>query len=174
MGRAACGKVLSNSPLQAQRIYRFRTYDAMNKTQRILSVFAISASALVLAACDQSKPPTVGEKVDAGIAQTQEAATDAKLETQAAGNELKQDASQLGTDIADGSADMAITAKVKTALAGDDQLSALAIEVDTTNKVVILTGPAPTAAAVDRATALAQAVEGVVEVKNMLVVSGTN
>ena len=111
----------------------------MNATQRTLSLLALSTIAFVLAACDQSKPPTVGERIDAGIERTQ---------------------------------DMTITAKVKSALAGDDQLSALAINVDTTNKVVTLTGPAPTQAAFDRASALAQAVAGVAEVKNRLTVAG--
>jgi hyperosmotically inducible protein len=143
----------------------------MNKTQRTLSLLTISAAAFMLAACDQSKPPTVGEKVDAGIERTQESATDVKQGAQSAGSEIKQDASQAGTTMADGAADMAITAKVKTALAGDDQLSALAINVDTDNKVVTLTGPAPTQAASDRASSLAQAVEGVTDVKNQLIVS---
>ncbi len=144
----------------------------MNPTQRTLSLLAISACTLVLAACDQSQPPTVGQKIDAGIERTQQAATEAKKDMQAAGKELKQDASQAGAAMADGAADMAITAKVKSALAGDDQLSALAINVDTTNKVVTLTGPAPTQASFDRASSLAQAVEGVAKVKNELTVAG--
>ena len=146
----------------------------MNKTQRTLSVLTLSAAALALAACDQSKPPTVGEKIDAGIERTQEAGSDVKQDAQATGAEMKDDASQTGNTIADGAADMAITAKVKTALAGDDQLSALAIEVDTTDKVVSLTGPAPTQAASDRATALAQAVEDVIQVRNQLIVGMPN
>ena len=142
----------------------------MNKTQSTVSLVALSAAALMLAACDQSKPPTVGEKIDAGIERTQQAATDAKTDLQAVGKDIKQDASRAGTTIADGAADIAITAKVKSALGGDDQLSALAINVDTTNKLVTLTGPAPTQAASDRASSLAKAVEGVIEVKNHLTV----
>jgi len=133
----------------------------MNTTQRTLSLLTLSAAALVLAACDQSAPPTVGEKVDTGIERSQQA-----------GSEVKKDASEMGTAIADGAADMTITTKVKAALAGDDQLSALSIEVDTTNKVVTLTGPAPTQAAFDRASSLAQAVDGVTDVKNQLTVAG--
>ncbi len=146
----------------------------MNTTQRTLSLLTLSAAALVMAACDQSAPPTVGEKVDAGIERTQQAGSEVKKDAQAAGNEIKQEASQAGTAIADGAADMTITAKVKAALAGDDQLSALAIEVDTTNKVVTLSGPAPTQAAFDRASSLAQAVDGVSNVKNQLTVAGKN
>ena len=133
----------------------------MKTTQRTLSLLAISAAAFLMAACDQSKPPTVGEKIDAGIARTQEAATEAKKDLQAAGSAMT-----------DGAADTTITTKVKAALAADDQLSAVAIGVETTNKVVTLTGPAPTQAASDRASAMAQAVDGVNEVKNRLTVAG--
>lgn len=143
----------------------------MNKTQRILSVIALSAAAFGLAACDQSKPPTVGEKIDAGIERTKEAAAEAKQDAKVTANEIKQEASQVGTAIADGAADVTITAKVKAALAGDDQLSALDINVDTSNNVVTLTGPAPTQAASDRATLLTKAVEGVTDVKNQLTIS---
>lgn len=144
----------------------------MNTTQRTLSLLSISAAALMLVACDQSKPPTVGEKIDAGIERTQQAAAEAKQDAAAAGNEIRQDASQAATAIADGAADIAITAKVKAALAADDQLSALAINVDTSNKIVTLTGPAPTQVAADRATTMAKAVDGVTEVKNQLTVDG--
>jgi hyperosmotically inducible protein len=143
----------------------------MKTTQRTLALLALSAAALGMVACDQSKPPTVGEKIDAGIERTQEAASQVKQDAQAAGNDIKQEASQAGTAIADSAADTTITAKVKTALAADGQLSAMSISVNTTNKVVTLTGPAPTQADSDRATSLAQAVEGVTEVRNQLTVS---
>lgn len=144
----------------------------MKTTQHILRLLAIITATFVVAACDQSQPPTVGEKIDAGIERTQEAAGEAKRDAQAAGSEIRQDASQAGTAIANGATDLTITAQVKAALAGDDQLSALAIEVDTTNRVVTLTGPAPTQAASDRASSMAQAVDGVNEVRNQLTVSG--
>jgi osmotically-inducible protein OsmY len=65
---------------------------------------------------------------------------------------------------------MTITTMVKAALATDDQLSAMAISVETTNKVVTLTGPAPSQVASDRATAMGEAVDGVTEVDNRLTV----
>ena len=146
----------------------------MNLTQRALSVLSLSAAAMLLAACDQSTPPTVGQKIDAGIERTKEAAGEVKRDMQAAGQEIKQESTQAGNAIADGAADVTITAKVKAALAGDDQLSALSINVDTTHAVVTLTGPAPTQAALERATGLAKAVDGVTEVRNQLVVGGAS
>ena len=140
------------------------------RTQHALSVLSISAAALLLSACDQSTPPTVGQQIDAGIERTKDAANEAGRDIQAAGPEIKQESTQAGNAIADGAADVTITAKVKAALAGDDQLSAININVDTTANVVTLTGPAPSQAALDRATDLAKAVDGVVEVRNQLVI----
>ena len=142
----------------------------MNTPQRILSLLSVSAAALLLAACDQSSPPTVGEKIDAGIERTQQAAVEAQKEAKVVGSELQKDASQAVNAMADGAADMAITAKVKTALASDSQLNAVAINVDTSNKVVTLTGPAPTQVAADRAVTMAKAVDGVTAVVNQLTV----
>lgn len=64
--------------------------------------------------------------------------------------------------------DMTITASVNASLARDPDLSAMRINVDTNSGVVTLDGTAPTTAAKDRATTLAQAVEGVAGVNNNL------
>ena len=64
--------------------------------------------------------------------------------------------------------DTGITAKVKTELAKDSELSALAISVETNGGQVTLTGPAPSAQAKERAEGLAKAVEGVKGVTNKL------
>lgn len=85
--------------------------------------------------------PTVGQRVDSAVQQA----------------ERKVD-------------DVAITASVNASLAKDPDLSAMKINVDTKAGVVTLTGPAPSAAAKDRATSLAQAVEGVAGVNNNLAV----
>ena len=65
--------------------------------------------------------------------------------------------------------DAGMTASIKTALAADPTLSALKIDVSTRDGVVTLKGPAPSAEARDRATVLARAPKGVVDVKNELV-----
>jgi hypothetical protein len=64
--------------------------------------------------------------------------------------------------------DTGISLKVKTALAADPALSAPRIEVTTTNGIVRLEGPAPDAAAKERATVLAGAPQGVRGVDNRL------
>lgn len=65
--------------------------------------------------------------------------------------------------------DAAITVAVNTALASDDGLSALRIDVDTVDGRVQLNGQAPDAAARERASSLARAVDGVKSVDNRLV-----
>ena len=67
--------------------------------------------------------------------------------------------------------DAAITVAVNAALAKDEQLSALRIDVDTVDGRVLLAGTAPNEAARERATALAQQVEGVRTVENRLAIA---
>jgi hyperosmotically inducible periplasmic protein len=154
----------------------------MNFTRRTQIVLATSAAAFALVACGQNEDATVGQKVDNAIEQTQMATNEAKQDIQDAAKDVQQDIQSTASDIkregeqaveaaSDSATDLAITAKVKTALAADDQLSAVGINVDTDNAVVSLRGPAPTKEAAERATVLAQAVDGVSSVNNMLVVS---
>lgn len=120
---------------------------------------ALAVAALTsLGACAQTAPaPTVGQRVDSAIEKSKEVAT-----------EVKDNAVNAVNTVSAKSTDMAITTRVKATLATDSELSALAINVDTTNSVVSLYGPAPSAEAILRATTLAKAVTGVVDVKNNL------
>ncbi len=136
-------------------------------SKRALTVLATSAVFFALAACDQSSPPTVGQKVDKAIEQTQQAATEAKRDVQSIAAKATKETAEVATDVT-------ITAKVKTALAVDSQLSALDINVDTVKGVVSLWGRAPSEEAVKRATTLTKGVEGVTEVKNQLTVVAKN
>lgn len=144
----------------------------MNIKHRAQVVIATTAVLFSLAACGRNEDATVGEKIDGAIQSTEQAAQNAKQDVQSAASTVERETAQAGQAVAEGASDMAITAKVKTALAADDQLSALSIDVTTDKGEVSLTGPAPTAAAADRATVLAKAVEGVTNVHNKLVVSG--
>ena len=66
--------------------------------------------------------------------------------------------------------DAAITTKVNAELARDNDLSAIKINVDTAAGHVVLRGTAPNDAARDRATTIAQRVDGVLSVDNQLTV----
>ncbi|WP_439520660.1 BON domain-containing protein [Hydrogenophaga sp.] len=141
------------------------------KTQtRHLSLIAAAAATIALAACGQREDATVGQQVDNAVNQTQAAGTELKNDAKDAARDMQAAGSQAGQAMSEGASDMAITAKVNAALAADDQLSALQINVDTEAGRVALKGTAPDADSRDRATTLAAAVDGVVAVDNRLVV----
>lgn len=125
---------------------------------RAAGLLAAGALTLGLVACGervdtagtQPSEPTVGQRVDSATERTANAAGNVAQKV-----ERKVD-------------DAAITASVNASLAKDPDLSAMKIDVDTKSGVVTLSGPAPTAAAKDRATSLAQAVDGVAGVNNNL------
>lgn len=164
------------------------------------SLIAASAAALVLglAACERADDRTAASNESATSQteqvardtreQTRETAREAREETREAAREARQDARE-ATASADASIDRAardtramgaaaankvddagITAKVNAALAGDKELSALRIDVDTRDGVVTLSGPAPSASAKERAAELALKVEGVASVNNQLTI----
>jgi hyperosmotically inducible protein len=98
-------------------------------------------------------------------------ACDRRDDARTAGQETR-DAARTATDtVADKSRDATITGAVKMRLAQDPDLSALAINVDTTDGRVVLRGSAPNAAARSKASDLATAVEGVKSVSNELSVA---
>ena len=138
----------------------------------VAAVLATSAMALSLAACgSHDDDRTVGQQVDSAIASTQTAAADAKQDMSTAMDKAEAKTESMTADAKSTAADLEITAKINAALAADDQLSAIKIDVDTEAGHVTMTGPAPDAASRDRATKLAKAVDGVMSVDNKLVVS---
>ena len=158
---------------------------------RIAGILAVSAMALGLAACDKMKEPTVGQKLDSAVENTERAAADAKVDaekamesaqskieegvakTEAAAESAGNSARDAGSSAMGVVDDVAITAQVSAGLAKDPALSALKIDVDTRNGVVTLNGPAPTLDAKDRATGIAQGVKGVSSVVNLLTIQAS-
>ena len=161
--------------------------DSLN---RISLIAAAAALALGLAACNKTDDRTVGQQVDAAVAKTEAAADEAKAKAEVAAQDAKNAAQSAGADIRAGASDLAasasaaaadvkeavadtaITASVKAGLAKDPDLSALQINVDTTNGAVSLQGTAPTTAAKERAVAIVREVKGVKSVTNLLKVQG--
>jgi osmotically-inducible protein OsmY len=120
--------------------------------------------AFAVTACQpEGGEKTVGQKVDEGIAKTEQA-TQKGLDK--AGEKMESAASSVSLAMTDA----AITTSINTALAKDAQLSALRIDVDTQDGKVNLSGKAPDETSKTRATTLAQGVEGVKSVENRLVV----
>lgn len=137
---------------------------SVSRTSKLASLATATALAFGLlfglAACNRAEEPrTAGEKVDVAVGKVKEAAEQARTATEQAAAGAKAAVT-----------DAAITASVKAELARDSELSALAIDVDTSEGRVALRGTAPNATARDRATRLAAAVEGVRSVENRLTV----
>lgn len=160
----------------------------MSNTTHLMRLSALAAAAALaigLAACGKSDDgQTAGQKLDTAVAKTEaaanqagdkvaNAAADAKDAVKDAAADAKADASAAMAKAGDMLDDAGITASVKTDLAKDSELSALAINVDTKNGVVTLNGPAPNEAAKARAETIAKAAKGVKSVDNKLVVKGS-
>ena len=144
----------------------------MKTTHRYTALFAAAAATVLIAACGEKvDDTTVGQQVDNSVATVQSAATEMKNDAQVAANEMQAAGAKAADNVAESATDMAITAKVNAALAADDKLSALKIDVDTEAGNVELTGTAPDEASRQRATTLAAAVDGVVTVENRLTVA---
>lgn len=131
----------------------------MKALTKITSVVAVSAMVLLGAGCDRKENTTAGEKVDSAVANTKE-------ETKDAGNYIENKTENAVQAIDD----TAITTALKGKYVLDDELKAHDINVDTLNGVVTLTGAAPSAAAIERATTIAKTVDGVKDVQNQLTV----
>ncbi len=137
-----------------------------------LALACSAAVLLALTACNkQDDGKTVGQSIDSGIAKTEQAAKDAGNAMKDASKDAQAAGGQAGTSVGEKIDDVAITAKVSGSLAKDPDLSAIKINVDTKDGVVTLNGPAPTAAAKDKATAIAKGVQGVTSVNNQLMVT---
>lgn len=131
----------------------------MKALTKITSVVAVSAIVLLSAGCNRKDETTAGEKVDNAVATT-------KQETKDAGNYVENKSAGAVQTIDDA----AITTALKGKYVIDSDLKAIDINVDTVNGVVTLTGAAPNAAAVEKATTIAKTVDGVTDVKNQLTV----
>lgn len=138
------------------------------------------ALVLALSACGKKvDDQTAGQQLDSAISKTEQAAEQAKTKTEStlgnAGATLKDatqnagaSAKEFASKAAETLDDVAITAAVSAGLSKDPDLSALKINVATINGAVILSGSAPTEAARERASSMANAVSGVTSVENNL------
>lgn len=143
---------------------------------------ALLVLCLTLPACGKRDDgQTVGQKLDTAVSKTEQAAAEAKVRAASsmarAGESIKEVTQQAevsgkktAKSVSEVVDDMAVTARVSAEYARDRELSVLKIDVSTKQGKVTLAGQAPTAAAKDKASAIAKAVKGVIEVDNQLVV----
>ena len=139
-----------------------------SRSTRTITLVAAAVAALSLGACSRNDDRTVGQEIDTAIAKTEQKAEEAKAATERATDKVIEKVENVAEKVGAGVADATVTASINAELARDPSLSALKIDVDTTNGRVMLSGKAPDAAARERATALAAAVKGVTSVDNRL------
>ena len=129
------------------------------------TLLLVAATTVLMAGCDQSNQDrTAGQKLDAAVARTGQKSEEFKTD-------IKNSTANAVNTVADKTRDAAITTAVNAELLRDSKLSALKINVDTTDGRVVLRGIAPDTASRERATVLAKVVSGVVSVENALTVS---
>lgn len=142
----------------------------MNAFKTTTTIAALAA-VFALSACDRNADErTAGERLDGAVAGAERRADEAKSDIRRESAEAKSDIATAANQAGDKMKDASITTKVNAELARDNDLSALKINVDTAGGNVVLRGSAPNAAARDRATLIAQRVEGVLTVDNQLTV----
>ncbi|WP_417659914.1 BON domain-containing protein [Pseudidiomarina sp.] len=112
-----------------------------------------------LAACSQQEQDDTRDKAQSSLEQATEATKQAASD---AADFTRDTAERTGDFLSDS----AITARVKTALFEADQLSASAINVETIDGNVVLSGVVTTSEEADLAAQLASGVEGVKSVEN--------
>ena len=134
----------------------------MNTRLMTITAIAAVAATMGLAGCDRGSRDSARNAGDETVAQVDQKARQM-------GNEMKSGAQRMGDKVDDA----AITASVKTEIAKDSELSALRINVDTDNGRVALKGTAPSPAAKEHASTLAQGVKGVTGVDNQLMVDAS-
>jgi hyperosmotically inducible protein len=134
----------------------------MNKPHALLLAAAASFAVLGLAACDRgpdrspiASPPSTLPSTPPPTTRAPETAPAAPVADRTAGQTLD---------------DAGITAKVKTALAAEKDVSAMAINVDTMQGKVTLTGKVSNQTEADRAVQIARGIEGVKSVDSKLTV----
>jgi hyperosmotically inducible periplasmic protein len=143
-----------------------------HRTNTLPMIVAALAAAALLSACNRADDGrTAGQKVDGAVAKVEKKADEVGADMRAAGEKAKDSSAGAMDTVAVKAKDAVITSSVNAELAKDSKLSALKINVDTVEGRVALRGTAPDAASKDRATTLAQRVDGVKAVDNQLTVA---
>ena len=146
-----------------------------------LTIASSLAVLLALGACNRAEDRTATPRTDPSVSSTastaageaRQAGREATSAARSGANKAADSTKAMGATAASKVDDATITTKVNAALAKDKELSAIKIDVDTKEGVVTLSGPAPTAAARERASEVARTVQGVTSVNNQLTIKAS-
>src|SRR5688572_13953522 len=134
------------------------------RRQTAMSLAGALALGAVVFACKET-PAT-----ERAAEQARQAGEETSAALERAGEQVKEGAAELGERAQPLVEDAALTARVKAKLAADPEVSAYAIDVDTVDHVVTLSGRVENDAESAEAEKLARNTEGVREVVNRLTV----
>jgi hyperosmotically inducible protein len=143
--------------------------------QRTNVLILVAAALLPAAGCDRAQEDRAAEAASQAVRQTNQALSkagevaregvrEAGKAAQKATDAAKDGAGEAGRLLGDG----ALTAKVKTALLADEGVPGSSIDVDSSAGVVTLSGRLASQSQIDRAVAIARAIDGVSRVENRL------
>ena len=121
---------------------------------------AIALALSALTGCDRAQEDRAAEGAS-------EAVRNANQALRAAGETAREGAREAGHALGD----VAVTARIKTALLADEGVDGASIDVDTSGGLVTLSGSLPNAAQVDRALQVARGTPGVKAVESRLTIS---
>ena len=140
--------------------------------QRIITMTAVGAlvASMALAGCSKNDRQDAKTRPATRSRRPNRKAKEVGNDAAAGIDKAKDAAANASAKMGDKIDDAVITTSVKAELAKDSNLSALKINVDTDNGRVALKGTAPSTAAREQATTLAQNVKGVTSVDNQLTV----
>lgn len=150
------------------RLVKRRDAPAGSRAAGWLLALGLGAVLAMLAVVVMQDPRSVGAQLDGAIARVRNVGDQAGQTVADSQNAAVEASRQVVSGVGTAIDDAGITAKIKAALAVDPALSAARIDVQTEQGVVRLAGPAPDAAARERASVLAAAPEGVRAVDNRL------
>lgn len=135
-----------------------------------VSLLSLLVCSVLVSGCDRGDQRGLNDRQNTPVSSSERKASEVVAAARQAGSAANQAVVVGSEKIGNSAKDVAITAEVKTRLARDTQLSALAINVDTADGRVTLRGTAPDTASRNRATDLARGVDGVGNVNNELTV----
>lgn len=130
----------------------------------VFGAVALLAASAMISGCGRDEPPPAPNVPP--VTTPAPVAPEVRQETREMANQAERGMEKAGAVFDDAT----ITAKVKTALIAEPGLKGMAIDVDTSNNVVSLTGAVQSDAAKMQAEQIARRTEGVKEVKNNLTI----
>ena len=157
----------SAAPPRPRLVKRRESHRSSSVVGWLLALGVGVAIAMVAVAAMQD-PRSLGTQLDAAVSSVRNLGDQAGQTVVDSQNAAAEASRSVVDGVSTAIDDTGISAKVKAALAVDPALSASRIDVQTENGIVRLAGPAPDAAAKERATVLAAAPQGVRAVDNRL------